>query len=270
MEKTNMQLVDIGINLTHRSFQADLTQVIQDAFDAGVTTLILTGTSLRGSQEAHRLAQKYPNQLFSTAGVHPHDAKSCGPQTIPSLKKLLQSPEVCAVGECGLDFNRNFSPPDVQEEWFQAQIELAIELNKPLFLHERDAHPRFLQILQSYGSQLPPAVVHCFTGEGKALQDYLDMGLYVGITGWICDERRGRHLRQLVKRIPADRLMVETDAPFLLPRDLPQKPKDPRRNEPSYLPHILKTVASCRNEDPEQTAEITTQNARQFFRLPQA
>ncbi len=262
-----MQLIDIGINLTHRSFQADLEQVLQDAFAAGVTRLILTGTSLRGSQEAHRLAQRYPEHLFSTAGVHPHDAKSCGPQTIPALKKLLQHPSVCAVGECGLDFNRNFSPPDTQEEWFQAQIELAIETQKPLFLHERDAHPRFLQILKSY-KDLPPAVVHCFTGEANALTDYLDLGLWIGITGWICDERRGRHLRQLVKRIPADRLMIETDAPFLLPRDLPQPPKDPRRNEPVYLPHILRTVASCRNEDPLITAQITTQNAQQFFRLP--
>ena len=176
----------------------------------------------------------------------------------------MRAPEVGAAGECGLDYFRNFSPHADQERVFRCQLELAVEVGKPVFLHQRDAHDPFVAILRDYLPRLAGGVAHCFTGEAGELDDYLALGLSIGVTGWICDERRGQHLRELVRRIPLDRLMLETDAPYLLPRDLEPRPKT-RRNEPSYLAHILETVARCRGEPPEVIATATTRNALAFF-----
>jgi TatD DNase family protein len=195
--------------------------------------------------------------------VHPHHARECDATTIPALRLLAQQPRVVAIGECGLDFNRNYSPHPDQAKWFEAQVDLAIELRKPLFLHSRDAFPDFSNLLKSK-KNLTPAVAHCFTGDRAELHAYLDLGLYIGITGWICDERRGRHLLELVKDIPADRLMLETDSPYLTPRDLHPQPKV-RRNEPAHLTHILRTVARALGKPLERVAEETTRNAKSFF-----
>jgi TatD DNase family protein len=258
-------LVDIGVNLAHRSFQSDLKDVIARAFGAGVRTMIITGTSVTGSREAQQVAAQYPGQLYATAGVHPHDSRHCAENTIAELRQLASLPEVVAIGECGLDFNRDYSPRPEQERWFAAQVDLAEELHLPLFLHERDAHQRFREILTTHRRTVP-AVLHCFTGNSEELRTCLDLGLYIGITGWICDERRGTHLRELIREVPAERLMLETDAPFLLPRSMKQKPKD-GRNEPSFLPHVLETVAACLGKTPAEVAEQTTRNASEFFRL---
>ena len=180
---------------------------------------------------------------------------------------LAQHPQVVAIGECGLDFNRNYSPHPDQEKWFAAQIELAIEAKKPLFLHSRDAFPRFSELIKEYKNKMPKAVAHCFTGGKAELHSYLELGLYVGITGWICDERRGAHLVELVRDIPADRLMLETDSPYLTPRDLRPQPRA-RRNEPAHLPHILRAVARALGKPADQLAAETTRNARTFFGLP--
>jgi TatD DNase family protein len=204
--------------------------------------------------------------LFATAGVHPHLAREWTDDTAAAIRELAQSPVVVAVGEAGLDFNRDFSPRPVQERVFAAQLELAAELGMSVFMHERDAHDRFVAILGEYRSRLGSAVIHCFTGEASELERYLELDLHVGITGWICDERRGTHLRELVSRIPLERLMLETDSPYLLPRDLEPRPKS-RRNEPMYLVHILKTVAACRQIDPAELADATTRTARAFFDL---
>jgi TatD DNase family protein len=251
-----MQLVDIGANLTHASFHDDLDAVLERARAAGVGTLIVTGTSPAETRKALALG------FWTTAGVHPHNAKDCGASTLDELRELARDPKVVAIGECGLDFNRNYSPHPDQEKWFVAQLELAAELGKPLFLHSRDAHPRFAEILRNL--KVGKAVAHCFTGEADELRTYLDLDLHIGITGWICDERRGRQLVQLVKEIPADRLLLETDAPYLTPRDLHPQPKA-RRNEPAYLPHILRAVARARGEAPEALAAATTRNAKAFF-----
>lgn len=259
-------LIDIGINLMHKSFNADRPEVMGRAAAAGVTRMVITGTSERGSREAADFAKKHEGALYATAGVHPHDAKSCTPGTIQTLRALAARPEVIAIGECGLDYNRDFSPRPVQDKWFEAQVELACELKMPLFLHEREAHTRFVDILSKHSADLPRTVVHCFTGNGKELDKYLEMGFYIGITGWICDERRGTHLRGLVPRIPLNRLMLETDAPFLTPRDLHPQPKS-GRNEPAYLPHILQTVAKVMRKSPEEVAAGTTQTAISFFGL---
>ena len=260
----NLSLVDIGANLTHAAFQADLPHVLARAADAGVGTLIVTGTSVDESRAAVRLATEHP-ALYATAGVHPHHARDCDASTIPALRQIASDPRVVAIGECGLDFNRNYSPHPSQEQWFEAQVELALDLGKPLFLHSRDAHPRFAEVLRRHRPE--KGVAHCFTGGREELQAYLDLGLYIGITGWICDERRGAHLLDLVKEIPGDRLLLETDAPYLTPRDLRPQPKA-RRNEPAFLPHILDTVARALGRPAQAVAEQTTANARRLFGLP--
>lgn len=261
-----MQLIDIGANLTHPAFDADLPAVLERAIAAGVGSIVVTGTSVPESTNALKVSTTYPQTVYATAGVHPHHARECDATTIPALRVLAQQPRVVAIGECGLDFNRNYSPHPDQEKWFAAQVALACELGKPLFLHSRDAKDPFVHVLRQFNG-LPPAVAHCFTGDKAELHAYLDLGLYIGITGWICDERRGAHLLQLVRDVPANRLMLETDSPYLTPRDLRPQPKA-RRNEPSFLPHILRTVARAMGKPAEVVAEETTRNARTFFDLP--
>ena len=259
-----MQLVDIGANLTHPAFREDLPEVLARARQAGVTAIVVTGTSVAESLNALKTSNAYPQTVYATAGVHPHHARECNDTTIPALRVLAQQPRVVAIGECGLDFNRNYSPHPDQEKWFVAQMELAIEVKKPLFLHSRDAFPKFSDLIKAHKNRMPKAVAHCFTGEKAELHAYLDLGLYIGITGWICDERRGAHLLELVRDIPADRLMLETDSPYLTPRDLHPQPKA-RRNEPAHLPHILRSVARSIGKPPDQVAAETTRNAQAFF-----
>jgi TatD DNase family protein len=258
-------LVDIGANLTHPSFQHDLEGVVARARAAGVEDVVVTGTTPAESEVATGIAERFG--FHATAGVHPHHARDCNESTIPELRRIARHPRVVAIGECGLDFNRNYSPHPDQEKWFVAQLELGLELGLPLFLHSRDAHPRFSEILSHH--KIKHAVAHCFTGEKEELHAYLDLGLYVGITGWICDERRGTHLLQLVRDIPADRLLLETDAPYLTPRDIRPQPKS-RRNEPSFLPHILNTVARALGKPPAEVAAQTTQNAQRLFRIDES
>ena len=261
-----MQLVDIGANLTHPAFHGDLPDVLARAREAGVTAIVVTATSVAESTHALKTANADPLALYSTAGVHPHHARECDDSTIPALRVLAQQPRVVAIGECGLDFNRNYSPHPDQEKWFAAQVELACELGKPLFLHSRDAKDKFIEVIKRFRN-LPPAVAHCFTGDKSELHAYLDLGLYIGITGWICDERRGAQLVDLVREIPADRLMLETDSPYLTPRDLRPRPRA-RRNEPAHLPHILRAVARAIGKSAGRVAEETTRNAKAFFGLP--
>jgi TatD DNase family protein len=256
-------VIDIGANLTHASFHDDVKDVIARAHGAGVSTIIVTGTSVDESKAAQDLASRHEN-LWATAGVHPHHARECDAGTVPALRELAKHPRVVAIGECGLDFNRNYSPHPDQEKWFIAQLELGIELGMPLFLHSRDAFPKFSEILKSH--RPARAVAHCFTGNKEELHAYLDLGLYIGITGWICDERRGGHLLELVREIPRERLLLETDSPYLTPRDLHPQPKA-RRNEPAFLPHILRTVARALGRPHEEIAAETTRNATAFFGL---
>jgi len=277
-----MRLIDIGINLMNPSYDRDREEVVKEAAEAGVSPLVVTGSGERSSLDAALYAGKYnetnPHSLFSTAGIHPHEAKNCGTGTIGFLTELVKEKSgrgtggnsggitgpVAAIGECGLDYNRDFSPRDVQRLWFIKQVELAAELSLPLFIHERDAFADMSIILREYVKAVPAAVIHCFTGTGDELDYYLSLGCYIGITGWICDERRGRHLRELVKNIPPSRLLLETDGPFLLPRDLPFKAKN-KRNEPRFLPHIAETVALCLGKDPEKLARETYANSKKFF-----
>lgn len=262
-----MQLIDIGANLTHDSFERDLDAVLERARTAGVVQMVVTGASREHSPQALELARRHPGFLYATAGVHPHHASEYTDECDAEMRALHVHPEVVAVGECGLDYNRDFSPRPAQRKAFERQLQIAVDTAKPLFLHQRDAHDDFIAMMKNFDGRLGPAVVHCFTAERRELFDYLDRDYYIGITGWLCDERRGAHLRELVKHIPAERLMIETDAPYLLPRTLKPMPKN-RRNEPAFLSHIVEELARDRGEDVAVTAANATAATRAFFRLP--
>jgi len=259
-------LIDIGANLGHESFDRDRNEVIAAAIAAGVTTMVITGTSVDASRKAAELASSHPGTLYSTAGIHPHDATLFSAGSRSELKELACLTQVVAIGETGLDFNRNFSPESAQERAFAEQLSLAAEVRLPVFLHQRDAHERFLPILKEQRDSLVRGVVHCFTGSRQELYDYLDLDMYIGITGWVCDERRGLPVQELLQEIPADRLMLETDAPYLLPRTIRPRPKG-RRNVPEYLQWILQTVAQSTGRSEADIANETTRNARLFFAL---
>ncbi len=263
--KAAAPLVDIGANLTHDSFRRDADAVIQRARDAGVETLIVTGTDLQHAHQALELAARHPG-LYATAGVHPHEASQWSAALAGEFAALYREPGIVAVGECGLDFNRNVSSPADQERAFEAQLGLAVEAGLALFIHERDAGTRMLEMLKSWRDEIADAVIHCFTGERRTLHGYLDLDLHIGLTGWLCDERRGHHLRELLADIPLNRLMVETDCPYLLPRNLPAKPPG-RRHEPALLPWIVREIAHWRGDDEAGIAQATTATARRFFRL---
>ena len=261
-----LELIDIGANLTHDSFDDDRDDMMQRAHDAGVTRMIVTGSSNQGSLDALQLAESEPGRLYATAGVHPHHAADFDVDSIKLITELAARDPVVAIGECGLDYFRNFSPREAQLEAFQAQLDIAAETGLPVFLHQRDAHDDFVDLLEPMLPRLSRAVAHCFTGEHESLREYLAMGLWIGVTGWICDERRGAHLHDIVPIIPDDRLLIETDAPYLLPRTLRPKPKT-RRNEPAYLPEVVRVVAEARRQSEEHIARITTANAIRFFGL---
>ncbi len=257
--------IDIGINLTNKQFNNEHDEVINRALGNGVEQMILTGTSVRGSKESAEIAKDYPGILFSTAGIHPHDAKSFNNESINELKKLLKQDCVVSVGECGLDFDRYFSPRPVQEKCYRAQLELAVEVKKPLFLHERAAFKRFNEITDEYLSKIPKAVVHCFTGTLQEAKIYLDKGFYLGFTGAISDQNRFKHLEEVIRYVPLDRMMIETDAPFMLPKNMPRMQS--RRNEPAFLPYIANTIASLKRIPISEVADVTTEVALSFFRI---
>jgi TatD DNase family protein len=260
-----MDLIDIGVNLSHDSFDADRDAVMRRAADAGVVQMVVTGSSEKSTRQAIELSRTHEDVLFATCGIHPHHAADLTADTLPALQELARDPHVVAVGECGLDYFRDFSPRDLQRRAFAWQLELAAATGKPVFLHQRDAHDDFLAILREH--RVTNAVAHCFTAGEKERDDYLSLGLHIGITGWINDERRGLHLREVVKGIPGNRMMIETDAPYLLPRDIKPAPKT-RRNEPSYLPHVVRAIAAARGESDEAVAAASTATARLFFGLP--
>lgn len=261
-----MSLFDICFNFTHTSFRKDESDVLQRALDAGVSHFLVTGSDLEDSHHSVQLANTYKNGMYATTGVHPHLANSWQDDTYETLRNLAKDSRVCAIGEAGLDYHRNFSTHEQQIHAFKQQIELAIELEKPLFLHERDAHDDFFKIITEYLQELKNTVVHCFTGDQRALENYLSLGFYIGITGWICDERRGAHLHELVSIIPDDRLLIETDAPYLFPRTVKPRPKK-QRNEPHYLPHIAEQIAYHRGDSIERLCEYTMANSLRFLHL---
>lgn len=264
--KNTYPLIDIGANLGHESFSADLEQVMDEAMQVGIEHIMVTGTSIEGSVESLQLAEQYPDFFSSTAGIHPHEAAHYDEHAAASLRELASNGLVKAMGETGLDYFRDFSPRDAQQEALEGQLQLAAELEKPVFLHQRDGHDDFIRLLRQYRNDLPRAVVHCFTGTESELRDYLELDMHIGVTGWICDERRGHHLHEIIQLIPENRLMLETDAPYLMPRTIRPKPSS-RRNVPANLVYVLEKVAECLGKTEKNVAEQTTVNARDFFAL---
>lgn len=280
-------MIDIGVNLANRAFDHDRDDVLRRAAAAGVQALIVTGTSVATSREALAMAERSGTadspavaddsargrpgrrddkpRLYATAGVHPHDAGAAASDWLAALATFAAHPLVVAIGETGLDYNRNYSSRDDQRRVFRAQAELAARLGKPLFVHDRESDGETRGMLAEFHGMMP-CLIHCFTGGAAELDGYLEDGHSIGVTGWICDERRGQELARLVRRIPADRLMIETDAPFLLPRSMTSKPRS-RRNEPAFLPWVARRVAECRGEDARQVAARTRRNAVRFFGL---
>lgn len=262
-----MLLADIGVNLADKRFNQDRSEVLQRAREAGVAMQVLTGTSVSSSAAALQLAETEPD-LFCTAGIHPHQASEFSASSLKDLRELASHGKVRAIGETGLDFNRDFSPRPQQENAFIEQLALAAELQLPAFLHQRDAHQRFLPIVREARDQLCDLVVHCFTGSREELFDYLDLDCHIGITGWICDERRGMELQRLACNIPADRLLIETDAPWLLPRNMDHKPHVSGRNEPALLPWVVRQLAQSTGRTEQSIGQQSWDNANRFFRIP--
>jgi TatD DNase family protein len=259
-----MSWCDIGVNFTDK--RLFLEPVLERAIAADVNHIIITGTSLDKSQKAIQLAQQYPNHLSTTAGVHPHDASQFTVQTINELKTLAKSNYVVAIGECGLDFNRNFSTPNEQLFAFEQQLKVACELGLPVFLHERDAFEPQIALLTKYSKELTGGVVHCFTGDIQQMNRYLDLGLYIGITGWVCDLKRGQTLREAVKSLPLNRILLETDAPYLRPKGLANNRKvDNGNNEPAYLPYVAGEVASLMATDIKTLQVASQANTQALF-----
>lgn len=263
-----MELIDIGVNLAHESFAADRNAVMARARAAGVGRMIVTGTGIEATRGAQSLAAASPGLLYATAGVHPHHAAELeSPGAVEELRALAALPGIVAVGECGLDYYRNFAPRETQRAAFARQLELAAGTGLPVFLHERDAHADFIAILKEHRGRLAGGVAHCFTGGPREAEACLALDLHIGVTGWICDERRGDALRAAAPLIPAGRLMIETDAPYLLPRTLRPHPST-RRNEPAWLVEVARVLAELRGESVESLAAHTTATAREFFGLP--
>jgi TatD DNase family protein len=258
-----MDIFDSHCHLDDRSFEPDFQDVLHRAAAADVRRMLVVGIDRRTSGRAVTLANRYSG-LFASVGIHPHDAQSCTEETLTHLTALASDPKVVAWGEIGLDFNRMHSSRKDQERWLIRQLEIAETLDLPLIFHERDSHGRLLEILETTASKSRPAVVHCFSGTGAELDQYLEMGFYIGITGIVTVSKRGNPLRQMIPSIPADRLLIETDAPYLTPT--PQRNKF-RRNEPAFVREVLLKIADVRKEDPAVLAEQIWDNTCTLFRI---
>jgi TatD DNase family protein len=258
-----MKLFDSHCHLDDKSYVRDFDRVLERARRTGVMRMMTIGIDKTTSSKAVSLAESHED-IFASVGVHPHDAAGCSQSVLDDLVTLSKSPTVRAWGEIGLDFNRMYSPREDQEKWFGRQIEIAGELDLPMIFHERDSAGRFLEILTRHGKASMDGVVHCFSGTQKELEQYLTLGLHIGITGIITMESRGAKLRELVGLIPADRILVETDAPYLTPA--PEK-NQARRNEPAFVKSVLMKIAAVRKEDPKHLAQIIWGNTCRLYSL---
>ncbi|MGJ8679220.1 TatD family hydrolase [Paraglaciecola sp.] len=257
---------DIGVNFTDK--RLDLEPVLSRSIASNVNQIIITGTSLEISQQAIELTTLHPKHLYATTGVHPHHASEFNQDTYSHLKQLANNPQVVAIGECGLDFNRNFSTPTDQTYAFEQQLNLACELKLPVFLHERDAFDSQITLLQKYKNDLVGGVAHCFTGNKEQMAEYLALGFYIGITGWACDLKRGIDLREALQHLPLERLLLETDAPYLRPKGLANNRKvDKGNNEPAYLPFIAEKVAELMKVELREVNTANMRNTQTLFNI---
>ena len=258
-----MKLFDSHCHLDDEAYEEDLYEVISRAQHAGVTAIMTVGTDKESTVKAVDLADSRSG-IYSSVGIHPHSAKDCSEETLEFMGELSENPGVLAWGEIGLDYNRMFSPIEDQEKWLRRQLEVAAGRCLPVILHERDSNGRLLQILKEYEPKRTSGVVHCFTGSRAELGEYLDLGYYIGITGIITMKGRGAFLRQMAPSIPENRLLIETDAPYLTPT--PERNRQ-RRNEPAFVRSVLLKLAYVRNEDPEYLSSIIWENTCRLFGL---
>ena len=257
-------MFDIGANLTSSHFSDDLDSVLDESFEAGVKKICITSSNLQDVRNAKKITERNKN-LYYSVGFHPHNAKDFKESHIDKMHELCEHDYVKAIGECGLDYKRNYSSKNDQINCFTKHLELATSIDLPMFLHERDAHDDFIVLLKEYSHLVEDIVVHCFTGDQKSLSSYLDLGCYIGITGWITDPKRGYHLHDLINYVPSDKLMIETDSPYLMPFNYPIKNK--RYNEPSNLIYVLDAVSSILQKDKNILAEEIYNNSCRFFNI---
>ena len=258
------EIADIACNFTSDRFNNDLDEVIDRAIANNITKFGLICSRLSDIDKLLEIYNRYSKDMYFTIGVHPHHANEINEKYLKKLKESISNNNPHAIGETGLDFFRNLSTYEEQIFAFEEQIKIAINVNKPLFLHQRDSHDDFIKILKKYSSDINKAVVHCFTGTQQQLDDYLELDCYIGVTGWICDAKRNVELRKTIKNIPLERLMIETDCPYLIPKNLPDKPKN-NRNEPNYLDHIVNEISILINEDEDIIRKETYENTLKFF-----
>ncbi len=258
-----MNLFDSHCHLDDRSFRNNLNGIIQRANQNGIDMMMSVGIDAVTSERAIEIAGKFKG-VFASVGVHPHRASTCDPQILNQLSDLAKNAYVKAWGEIGLDFNRKYSPRDDQEKWFVQQLHVADEIKLPLILHERDSQGRLLELLYANPNPNRRGTVHCFSGNQNELRSYLDLGYYIGVTGILTMQQRGATLRKLVRNIPLNRLLIETDAPYLTPT--PQKNKT-RRNEPAFVKSVLLKLAEILNLESDELAETTTANAKRLFNI---
>ena len=265
MAKNVLPLIDIGANLLDKKLFQNIDTIIQNCKSNNIEKIIITSSHINDTREAIEFMQKEPDMFFTTVGFHPHNAKDYEDQYYDEMNNLCKFPQVKAIGECGLDYRRNYSNPVDQIYCFRRHLDLACINNLPMFLHEREAHNDFLMLLKEYIHKIENVVVHCFTGTKKDLKNYLDLGCYIGITGWVTDPKRGMHLHDIIKYIPADKLMIETDSPYLLPFNYPIKNK--KYNEPCNLIYILDAISQILKKDKTVLANEIYTNTNNFFNL---
>ena len=258
-------IADIACNFSSDRFDSDLDEVINRAISNNITKFGLICSRLGDLDKLLSIYNNYSDSMLFTIGVHPHHANEFNTEYLKNLKETIRNYDPHAIGETGLDFFRNLSTYEEQIYAFEEQIKISIEVDKPLFLHQRDSHDDFIKILRKYSQDINKSVVHCFTGTQSQLEDYLELGCYIGVTGWICDEKRNIELRKTIKDIPLSKLMVETDCPYLIPKDLPNKPKN-NRNEPINLNHIVTEIAMLMEIDEGILRENTYKNSIDFFK----
>jgi TatD DNase family protein len=263
MQKIKLKLFDSHCHLDDRAYGNDIDDVVHRMHAAGVASAMIVGTTLERSIKAVSLAESF-SELYASVGIHPHDAKNCSEETLEDLRNLAKKFRVRAWGEIGLDFNRMFSPRKDQEKWLVRQLYVADEMDLPVIFHERDSNGRLIEILKTNIKKDRNGVIHCFSGDRDNLEQYLDMGLYIGITGIVTIKGRGADLRKLVPFIPVDRILVETDAPYLIPA--PEK-NHIRRNEPAFVRSVLLKLAEIKKEDPARLADKIWNNTCRLYNV---
>ena len=258
-----MKLFDSHCHLDDRSFQKDFDAVLSRSKAAGVEKIMAVGITEKSSKQAVSIAEAHEN-IYASIGIHPHDAKDCTEEKLRLIHALAKSDKVRAWGEIGLDFNRMYSPRADQEKWLVTQLEIADDLGLPIIFHERDSTGRLLEILNAGANKERTGVVHCFSGDRNELEQYLDLGLNIGITGILTHKERGKLLRDLIQYIPQNRILIETDAPYLTPT--PERNKF-RRNEPAFVQSVLLKLAEVLDTDQESLAETIWDNTCRLFHI---